>query len=338
MMHSIEFVHPYLFWGLVIPFVIFAALVSTNKDRISRLFDEKVLARLSAGSNAVPMVVRNLLIFAAVFLMIVAIARPAIEKGEKVVEVKGLSLLTALDISGSMRSRDDYPNRLEFAKKKMMTLFDKMPSDEIAVVAFAHVSFVLAPFTSDKETLKMIVERVNDKYINMGSTDFSALGSLTAKMLEKKKPKILVVFSDGGDQEALKGFEQEMKESGIELYVVLVGTEEGAPVLDDNGKPLTKQDGTIAITQRNDALGKIALDTGGAYVVATNGKEDIDKLVSAIRAKHKATQKGAVKIKDRVELFYYPLFGSVLFLLIAFSSMPRRAGKKRQAQSIGGER
>ena len=336
-MESIVFVHPYLFWGLVIPFVVFAALISTNKDRLSRVFDEKVLERLSAGSNAVPMVVRNLLIFAAIFLMIVAIARPVVEKGDKVVEVKGLSLLTALDISGSMRSQDDYPNRLEFAKKKMLTLFDKMPSDEIAVVAFAHVSFVLAPFSSDKATLGQIVERVNDQYINMGSTDFSALGSLAAKMLEKKKPKIMIVFSDGGDQEAIKGFADEMKESGIELYVVLIGTEEGAPVLDTHGKPLKKGDGTIAITQRNDALGQIALDTGGAYVVASNGREDIDKLVSIIRSKHSNTQQGAVKIKDRVELFVYPLSGAVLLLLIAFSSMPRRESEKPYL-SAGGER
>ena len=326
-MSSILFVHPYLFWGLMIPFVVFAALISTNKDQLSRVFDEKVLARLSVGSNAVPTAIRNLTIFAAIFLMIIAIARPVIEKGDKVVEIKGISLLTALDISGSMRSKDDYPNRLEFAKKKMLTLFDKMPSDEIAVVAFAHVSFVLAPFSSDKATLGQIVERVNDAYINMGSTDFSALGSLAAKMLEKKKPKIMVVFSDGGDKKALKGFADEMKESNIELYVVLVGTAEGAPVLDANGKPLTGKDGTIAITQRNDALGEIALDTGGAYVVASNGKEDIDKLVSIIRSKHHSTQQGAVKIKDRVELFYYPLSAALLLLLIAFSSMPRREKK-----------
>jgi len=322
-MHGIVFVHPYLFWGLIIPFIVFAILVSTNKDRLSRLFDATVLKRLSIDGDTVPTVIRNLLIFSAIFLMIVAIARPAIEKGDKVVSVKGLSLLTALDISGSMRSKDDYPNRLEFAKKKMMTLFDDMPSDEIAVVAFAHVSFVLAPFTSDKETLRMIVERVNDKYINMGSTDFSALGSLAARMLEKKKPKILVVFSDGGDKEALKGFAEEIKRNHIELYVVLVGTKEGAPVLDEEGKPMTGRDGKIAITQRNDALGKIAVESGGAYVIATNGKQDIAKLISTIRSRHLATQTASAKIKDRIELFYYPLSGALFLLLIAFSSLPR---------------
>ena len=60
--------------------------------------------------------------------MIVALARPVIEKGDKVVDVKGLSLLVGLDISGSMRSTDLYPNRLEFAKKKMFEFFE---SEEI---------------------------------------------------------------------------------------------------------------------------------------------------------------------------------------------------------------
>ena len=325
-MDNIIFLHPYLFWGLAVPLVVFAILISTNKDNLSRIFDEKVLARLSAGSDTIPPMVRNITLFLAIFLMVVAIARPVENRGDKMVEVKGLNLLTALDISGSMRSKDDYPNRLEFAKKKMLRLFEKMPTDEVAVVAFAHVSFVLAPFTSDKSTLSQIVERVNDRYINMASTDFTALANLASSMLEEKKPKILVVFSDGGDAKALKGFKEQIKDSGIELYVVLVGTKEGAPVLDERGRPITKKDGTIAITQRNDELGKIATDSGGAFVVATNGNKDIDKLVKTIRSKHKGVQQAQVKIKDTVELFIYPLSASLLLLLIALSSIPRRRG------------
>lgn len=319
-----QFVNPQFFWALLVPFVVFAFLISTNKDRLSRIFDEKVLKRLSATEESMPLAVRNILMLLALFLMIVAMARPVIIQGDKKVEVQGLTLLSALDISGSMRSTDVYPNRLAFAKKKMQTLFDAMPSDEIGVVAFAYSPFVLAPFTSDKETLKMLVEGVDDSYISMGSTDYDALGEEAKRLLKDKKPKILVLFTDGGDKEAIAGFADSMKENGITLYVVLVGTQKGAPVIGEDGKPYMLQDGTIAITQRNDALGELAKENGGAYVVAGTGKKDIEDLVSVIRNKYANQQQGEVTVKEQLELFYYPLGLGLVFLLIAFSSLPRR--------------
>ncbi len=319
-----QFVNPQFFWALLVPFVVFAFLISTNKDRLSRIFDEKVLKRLSAAEESMPLAVRNILMLLALFLMIVAMARPVIVQGDKKVEVQGLTLLSALDISGSMRSKDVYPNRLEFAKKKMQTLFDAMPSDEIGVLAFAYSPFVLAPFTSDKETLKMLVEGVDDSYISMGSTDYDALGEEAKRLLKDKKPKILVLFTDGGDKEAIAGFGESMKENGINLYVVLVGTQKGAPVIGEDGKPYMQEDGTIAITQRNDALGELAKENGGAYVLAGTGKKDIKELVSVIRNTYANQQQGEVTVKEQVELFYYPLGLALLFLLIAFSSLPRR--------------
>jgi len=323
------FMHPYLFWLMVVPFVIFAFLISTNKERLSRIFDEKVLRRLSASDESMPLMMRNVLLFFAIFLMIVALARPVVEKGDQTVEVKGLTLLSALDISGSMRSKDVYPNRLTFAKKKMDEFFEAMPSDDIGVVAFAHNPFVLAPFTSDKETLKMLVAGVDDSYINMGSTDFTALAQLASKLMKEKKPKILVLFTDGGDKKAIEGFADVLKANGIDLYVVLVGTKKGAPVIDPQGKPMTLQDGTVAITQRNDALGLLAKENNGAYVVASNGKKDMQALANVIHSKYKAQEQGEVKIKQRVEYFYYPLALGLLFLLIGFSSLPRFESKKR---------
>jgi Ca-activated chloride channel family protein len=318
------FVNVQFFWMLIIPFVIFTFLILTNKERLSRIFDEKVLKRLSATDESMSMTIRNILMFVAVFLMIVAFARPVMETGEKKVEIQGLTLLTALDISGSMRSKDVYPNRLAFAKKKMSTFFDAMPSDEIGVVAFAYSPFVLAPFSSDKETLKMMIDGVDDTYINMGSTDFSALGEQVASLLEEKKPKILVLFTDGGDEEAIAGFSDILKANDIDLYVVLVGTTKGAPVIDENGNAITQKDGTIAMSQRNDALGELAKKNGGAYVIAANGTEDIMQLVSVIRSKYQNQQQGEVTVKERVEYFYYPLGLSLLLLLIAFSSLPQR--------------
>ena len=322
-----SFVYPYFFWIMIVPFTIFVFLVLTNKDKFARVFDEKVLERLKVESDALPSKIRNMIVFTAIFFMIIALSRPVIEKGEKIVSIQGLSLMASIDISGSMRSRDIYPNRLEFAKRKLIGLLNEMPTDEVGLTAFAHVSFMLAPFTSDKSTLEQIVEGVNESYINMASTDFTALGELAAKMLEKKKPKILVVVSDGGDKEALKGFAEILKEEHITLYAILVGTERGAPVLNEKGKPLKTKNGSIDITQINKDLGEIAVQSGGAYVIATNGNEDIKKLVGQMRAKFHDKKQGDIKIKERVEFFIYPLIFSVLLLLMGFSSLPRRRRK-----------
>ncbi len=320
-----SFVYPYLFWVMIVPFTVFAFLVLSNKDKISRVFDDRVLERLRVDGDALPVKIRNLVMLTAIFFMIVALSRPVIDKGEKVVSIKGLSLMVSLDISGSMRSTDVYPNRLEFAKRKLIGLLKEMPTDEVGLTAFAHVSFMLAPFTSDKTTLESIIEGVDESYINMASTDFTALGDLAAKMLENKKPKILVVASDGGDKESLEEFAQILKENSITLYAILMGTERGAPVLDAKGNKMKTKDGSIAITQINKDLGEIAIRSGGSFVIAGHGNDDIKKLVSDMRSKFQDKKQGEIKVRERVEFFVYPLMLSVLLLLISFSSIPRRS-------------
>ena len=320
-----SFVTPQFFWMMGIPLIVFTYFILTHKDRLLQIFDEKVLERLTAGDDSMPLVIRNMLLLMALFFMIVAMARPVIDNGDKVVQLEGLSVVVALDISGSMRSKDIYPNRLEFAKKKINQLLDAMPNDDVSLIAFAYSAFILAPFTSDKETLKLLVEGINDQYINMGSTDFTALGEFTVELLEKKKPKILLVFSDGGDKEQLVKFEKIVKANNIALYVVLLGTKDGAPVLRKSGKPIMKN-GKITISQRNDDLGEIALQNNGAFIIANSGESDIEELVNTIKAQHQNREKGEVVIHDRDEFFYYPLGLGLLFLLVGFGSLPRRKG------------
>lgn len=319
-----SFVTPHLFFILLLPLLVFAFVIIRHKQTTTQIFSEEVLKRLSSPNDGFSLLFRNILFLVALFLFMVALARPVIDHGEKSVQIEGLSAVVALDISGSMRAKDIYPNRLEFAKTKMLSLFEEMPTDELAVIAFAHSAFMLAPFSSDKATLKQIVTGVTDEYINMSSTDFTALGTYLSELLEEKKPKIVILFSDGGEKKELEAFEEKIQEAGIALYVVLVGTKQGSPVIDKDGKPLSHK-GAIAITQRNDDLGTVALNNGGAFVIANSGTTDMKDLVTIIKSNHQSKHQGEVTIHDREELFYYPLAFGIFLLLIAFSSLPQRS-------------
>ena len=321
-----SFINPQLFWIMILPLLVFAFFVIRHRDNVTNVFNEEVLKRLSVGDETLPLVIRNILMLVALFFMLIALARPVLDHGDRVVQLEGLSAVVALDISGSMRAKDIYPNRLEFAKKKIVSLLNEMPNDELSLIAFAHSSFMLAPFSSDKGTLQQIIEGVSDDYINMSSTDFSALGEYVAELLEKKKPKILIVFSDGGEKKDLEQFAETIKDENIYLYVVLVGTAEGSPVIDKDGRPMSSN-GAIAITQRNDDLGEVALESKGAFVVANTGTTGIKDLVATIKAQHKNKEQGEVTIHDREEYFYYPLGLGLLLLLLSFSSLPESRGK-----------
>jgi Ca-activated chloride channel family protein len=302
--------------------VAFSFFIIRHKDGFLHIFDKKTLERLTISDTSMPMVARNSILLLALFFMLIALARPVIENGEQKISLKGLSAVVAVDISASMRAKDIYPNRLEFAKKSIGYLLDSMPHNELSLVAFSQSAFLISPFTEDKTILKSLINGVNSGYSNMKSTNLIALAEFASQILSKKEPKILILFSDGEDREDIEKFSKILKKEKITLYLVLVGTKVGSPIINANGKALTK-DGEIVITKREDALGVVATTTAGAYTIAKTGKRSIEELVAIIKKSHKLQTKKEIIIYDREELFYYPLAMALFLLLIGFSSLPR---------------
>jgi Ca-activated chloride channel homolog len=304
--------YPYLFWILIIPFLLFAFLVITNKSKIDRVFDPEILDKLRVDKDSMPLAARNILFLIALFLMIVAMARPVVIDNKKI-SSDGANIVLALDISGSMRSTDNYPNRLEFAKQKAKKLLQNIRGDEVALTAFADNAFLIAPFTADTVVLNDMIDGIVDT--SMSSTNFTALGEAIAFLTKDKSNKAAVVISDGGEKDDLKDFENILNRNNIKLFVLLVGSKNGASVLDADNKPFILPNGKIAITKRNDMLGNIALQQNGAYEIASNDDKDIKELAGKLH--------NSSVIISR-ELFYYPLGISLIFLLLAWSSLPMR--------------
>ena len=326
----------YLMLLLLFPFILFALLVLTNKEGIERVFSKEVIERIRVEGSGLSNRVRNTLLLGSIFMMIIAVGHPYIAKGERDIELGGLELVMALDISGSMRSEDLYPNRLEFAKEKSKELLDNLAEDEVMLLTFSDSVFLISPMTSDKETLNTVIDGITQEYLEGGS-NFKGLAEVLKNTLKDKEQKIAIIVSDGGEERNLKSFEKTILSEKIKLYVILIGTKEGAPVLDKNKKAILKND-KVVMSHLNMKLTKIAKESGGDYIIADYGNQDVEELAQKIEenlVRDKAKKR--LHIKDRVELFYYPLLGSLILLLLALFSRPNGEFSKKLLQFKGGK-
>ena len=314
----------YLMLLLLIPFLLFAFLVLTNKEGIERVFSPEVIERIRVEGSGVRARVRNALLLGAIFMMIIAVGHPYIEKGERDIELGSLEIVMALDISGSMRSQDFYPNRLDFAKEKSKELLDNLVEDEVMLLTFSDSVYLISPMTSDKETLKTVVDGITKDYLDGGS-NFTALGEVLKRSLKEREQKIAIVVSDGGKEGDLSTFRQLLLDAKIKLYAILIGTKLGSPVLDKDGKAVLKND-EVVMSRVNMELGKIAKESGGDYIVADYNDANIEELAAKIESNlHYGSLRKRLRVKDKVELFYYPLILALVLLLLALFSRPNGA-------------
>ncbi len=83
---------------------------------------------------------------------------------------EGRDLFIALDISRSMLAQDISPNRLEFAKTKISTLVNALPSERIGLILFSGSSFVQCPLTRDRSAFFMYLNQIDVDTIASGTT------------------------------------------------------------------------------------------------------------------------------------------------------------------------
>lgn len=311
----------YLMILLLLPFLFFAILVLTNKEGIERIFNKETIERLRVAGSGLSNRARNVLLLTSIFFMIIAVGHPYIEKGERDIEIGSLDIVMALDISGSMRCEDLYPNRLEFSKQKAKQLLDYLLEDNIMLLTFSDNDYLISPLTGDKETLKMVLDGITYDYLD-GHSDFTALAKVLKKSLKEREDKIAIIISDGSNSEDLKRFKEIILDEEIKLYVILVGTPQGAPILDKNHKAILKNDQVI-LSRLNLELGKIAKQSGGDYIVADYGDSSIENIAKSIDANGGiSNKKKRLHVNDRVELFYYPLLLALFLFFLALFSRP----------------
>jgi len=307
---------------MLIPSFLLMYLIITKKNKIENYFSKNALRKISISNQYFSNKTRNILLFLSLMFMIIALARPVSNEKTREIESNLIPIIIALDVSKSMLVNDLYPNRLEFAKKKLLNILELYENKSIGIILFAKSSFLLSPLTQDFNSLKILLNNL-DSNINFdnGTNIYSTLET-TKKLLKDYSNKNLILLTDGGDNEDFTKEIKFAKQHNIKVYTIALATKKGSTIKEKNGNYLTDSNGNIVNLKLNEKIKELSFKTNGGYIEYALNESDIIQIINDINNKSEKEKLDKKEYKTYTELFYFPLFIGIIFLLLAFSSLP----------------
>ena len=288
-----RFEDPIYLWLLVlIPVLALIRFISyrNQRKRLRKFGDPSLLKELMPDVSRFRPSVKFWVLLGALALLIVMLARPQL--GTKISHEKrvGIETIIALDISNSMLAEDIIPSRLDRSKMMVENLVDHFTNDKIGLIVFAGDAFVQLPITSDYVSAKMFLSSINPSMMATQGTDIARAIEMATHSFTQEEGigKAIIVITDGEDHEggALEAAEA-AKEEGMRVYVLGVGSTNGAPIpISGTGDYMKDRSGNTVMSALNEDMCKqVAQAGGGAYIHVENNSaaqqqldHELDKL------------------------------------------------------------
>lgn len=241
------------------------------------------------------------LLLVSLALFGLAMARPQLGKSLSQVEASGIDIMLALDVSGSMLTKDftiggEQATRVDAIREVTRKFIEGRPNDRIGIIAFAGRPYVVSPMTLDHDWLTKNLDRLKIGLIEDGTAIGSGIAAAANRLNDKRsKSRVIVLLTDGENNtgkippntaaEAIKALK-------IHFYAIGAGINGIAPTPvfnPQNGKPVTDMFGNIMYQNQRvhfneEGLKEVAKIADGKFYRATDTKSleeifsDIDKL------------------------------------------------------------
>lgn len=259
-------------------------------------------------------------------LLIIALLRPQEIKKETQENIKGIDIIVALDISGSMQAEDLKPDRLEAAKDVIKKFISGLSGDRVGLVIFAGTSFSQCPLTTDYEIIKSFLDQIDFQTIRIDGTAMGDAILTSINRLESSgSSKVIILTTDGVNNRGFSPIEaaRVALHKGIKIYTIGIGRKGGAPMMqkgwDGVKRPvIDRYTGQQLKWEEPDenTLTQIANITGGKYFRATDEKA-LKEIYDIIGKMEKQDIK--IKIYNKyIDKFQFFLWTGVIILSMVF--------------------
>lgn len=277
----------YLYLLFVLPILVALYLYSNwrRRKKIRQYGDPALLAHLMPTVSRYRPDVKFWLVFAALTMVIFMLARPQFGSKMETVKRQGVETVVALDISNSMLAEDVTPSRLEKSKKLISRLVETFNNDKVAMIVFAGEAFTQLPITSDYISAKMFLETISPSLISTQGTDIRGAIDLALKSFTPNEGvgRAIVLITDGENHEggALEAAQQAAKQ-GIRVFVLGVGSPDGAPIPTGNNNEYRRdKDGNVIITRLNEQMCQEIAKAGNGMYVRVDNTNNAERALNA---------------------------------------------------------
>ncbi len=287
-MSNITFANPEFFWlFLVIPALVAWYYFKRNDQgatlKISSVNGFKIKPTLLSRLKPMLLVLR----LAAIALFIIALARPQTTDVTNLSKTsRGIDIVMAVDVSGSMLAKDLKPNRMEALKKVASEFVGQRPSDRIGIVVYASEAYTKTPVTSDKAVVLNEIKGIKyDRVLQDGTGIGVGLATAVNRLKDSDaKSKVIILLTDGINNSGFidpRMAADIAKEFGIKVYTIGIGTNgmaEFPAALAPNGQFIFKM---MKVELDEELMKQIAKTTDGLYFRATDNKS-LEKIYAEI--------------------------------------------------------
>jgi Ca-activated chloride channel family protein len=335
-----RFEHPNLLWLLlVLPpalALFFWGVMHARQKLLTQFIEARLLSQLTVGISLRRRKFSFAFLVLAVAFLIIALAQPQHGFDLQEVEQRGLDIVVAIDTSKSMLATDIAPNRLERAKLAALELMQRAGTDRMGLIAFAGDAFLECPLTIDNMAFQQSVQALDVNSIPQGGTALAAaINTALTAFKEKDHYKVLVLFTDGEDNDsetgALEAARNASKE-GLKIFTIGIGTAAGdlIRVTDANGNSdyVRDEQGNVVKSHLNEALLQQIANAADGFYLPLRGANTMDTLYERGLAPLPKSEGRERLIKQYHEQFQSPLAVTII-LLLAEMFLPERKRKTK---------
>ncbi len=279
-MGGISFLNPEFFWLFLLVPIAVAWLFWKKKEQSATLKMSSTAGFKGSESLAVKLKpALNVLRLLALSSLIVAMARPrTVDISNQTKTTKGVDIVIAMDVSGSMLAKDLKPNRMEALKEVAGDFVEERPNDRIGLVLYASEAYTKTPVTSDKAVVLEAIKSVKyDNALQDGTGIGMGLATAVNRLKDSKaKSKVVILLTDGVNNAGFIEPETAAdiaKQYGIKVYTIGIGTNgmaESPYALSPAGEILFQM---MKVEMDEQLMRNIARKTGGKYFRATSNSK-----------------------------------------------------------------